>query len=139
MNAVDAGDPNLAEFLVHVEIQTPPDMPAADVDGLRTQEAARGRTLAARGSLIRLWRIPGRWGNWGYWRAESLDALNELLRSLPLYPFMTVEVHPLDPHPSDPSPADVAGANQSIVKPMPGREDGVAMPPRNSGPPTQSS
>jgi muconolactone delta-isomerase len=96
------------EFLVHVEIQTPPEMPSAVLDGLRAQEAARAQVLAARGSLLRLWRVPGRWGNWGYWRAEGLDALNELLRSLPLYPFMTVDVHPLDPHPSDPAGRDVA-------------------------------
>src|SRR5690348_13527221 len=97
-----AGERIQSEFLVRIEIRTPSEMDDATVDDLRAKEAAQARMLAERGYLVRLWRIPGRWGNWGYWRAESVDALNELLSSLPLYPFMTVEVHPLDPHPSDP-------------------------------------
>ncbi|WP_326822078.1 muconolactone Delta-isomerase family protein [Streptosporangium sp. NBC_01639] len=93
------------EFLVYIELEAPPDMAPALLDELRAREAVHARMLTARGDLVRLWRVPGRWANWGYWHASSADALHEILRGLPLYPLMKTTVHPLDPHPNDPGPA----------------------------------
>jgi muconolactone delta-isomerase len=89
------------EFLVHMEV--------GRIDGdekrekqLREQEAARAAELAKSGILLRLWRIPGQRANWGIWNADNCDLLHHALASLPLFPFLTITVHPLASHPNDP-------------------------------------
>ena len=52
--------------------------------------------------MKRLWRVPGRWANWGLWEAPDATALHEALNSLPLWPWMSIRVHPLARHPNDP-------------------------------------
>lgn len=66
------------------------------------QEAERARELAQSGILRRLWRIPGRRANWGIWSAATTDELHDALSSLPLYPYLSITVHPLASHPNDP-------------------------------------
>lgn len=93
------------EFLVYIEI----DRIEADADAQRAlyeQEAERARELAAAGVLHRLWRVPGRRANWGIWRADDADQLHAAISSLPLYPYLTVTVHPLARHPNAPAEQD---------------------------------
>jgi muconolactone D-isomerase len=45
---------------------------------------------------------PGEWRTLGLWNAEDESELQELLASMPLHVWMTVEVTPLMPHPNDP-------------------------------------
>ena len=94
------------EFLVRISIATPEAMPTAEIDDLRRQEALRATELATAGLLVRLWRVPGEWANWGLWSVVDEAALTEALDSLPLRPFMEIEVLSLDPHPSDPGLPD---------------------------------
>ena len=65
-------------------------------------EAVRARELAAAGTLVKLWRVPGERANWGIWSAASPDELHTALTSLPLWPWCEVTVHPLARHPNDP-------------------------------------
>lgn len=90
------------EFLVRIELVAPPGMDTEELANLRTREAQRARELAAEGNIVRLWRSASTWGNWGLWRCESRTALVILLDSLPLRPFMSIDIHDLAPHPSDP-------------------------------------
>ena len=90
------------EFLVRIELTAPPDMPPDELADLRHREGLRARELAASGNLVRLWRAASTWGNWGVWRCASRDGLVEVLASLPLRPYMSIEIHDLGPHPSDP-------------------------------------
>jgi len=48
-----------------------------------------------------LWRIVGRYSNISIFDVGSNDELHDILSSLPLYPFMTIQVTPLATHPSD--------------------------------------
>ena len=66
-------------------------------------EAARARELAAAGTIVRLWRIPGERANWGLWSATDADELHAAVSSLPLWPWCEVTVHPLARHPNDPA------------------------------------
>ena len=91
------------EFLVNIEVDWPPDGDAEERARLVAAEGARAAELAAQGTIKRLWRIPGRWANWGVWETDDATALHEALSSLPLFPWFSVEVHPLAAHPSDPS------------------------------------
>ncbi|MHB8490215.1 MAG: muconolactone Delta-isomerase, partial [Candidatus Dormibacteria bacterium] len=60
------------------------------------------------GVIRRLWRVPGRRANWGVWEARDATALHGFLTSLPMYPWLSIAVHPLAAHPSDPEPPEVA-------------------------------
>jgi len=91
----------MAEFLVRIDIDTG-DLETSDVDRLRAAEAARAAELASSGTLIALWRVPGRWANIGVWSAANRSTLDQVLSSLPLHPYMSITVEQLDEHPSDP-------------------------------------
>jgi muconolactone delta-isomerase len=89
------------EFLVHIEIGRIEGDPGAQQDLLQ-QEAACARELAAQGLIRSLWRVPGRRANWGIWVSDDCDKLHAAISSLPLFPFLTVTVHPLARHPNAP-------------------------------------
>lgn len=89
------------EFLVHVELDLPSTLTVAQRDELAAAESARAAELRADGRLRRLWRIPGRRANWGLWEAADATELHEALASLPLWPWMDVEVVALAEHPND--------------------------------------
>jgi len=90
------------EFLVHIDVLWPADGDRAERDRLVAAESVRALELAEAGIIHRLWRIPGRWANWGLWVAPDATALHAAIASLPLYPWLSVDVHPLAKHPSDP-------------------------------------
>ena len=89
------------EFLVHIEVGQIPEGPEAEAK-LREREAIRARELADAGTLLSLWRVPGKRENWGIWSANDADALEEALASLPMFSYFAITVHPLAPHPNDP-------------------------------------
>lgn len=89
------------EFLVYMEV-TEIRATAEDEAALRSAEAARAGELAAEGILIRLWRVPGKRANWGIWQARDATQLHLALVSLPLFPYLSIAVHPLAAHPNDP-------------------------------------
>jgi muconolactone delta-isomerase len=86
------------DFLVYMEVT----IRIERGDELLEKEAERARQLAAAGILRRLWRVPGRRANWGIWVASTTDELHAALASLPLFPYMSITVHPLATHPNDP-------------------------------------
>jgi muconolactone D-isomerase len=90
------------EFLVRIQIDWPADKPEQEREAVFAAELARGQELAREGSLRRLWRIPGRWANWSLYDVPDATALHDALSSLPLYPWMDIDVHPLAEHPNDP-------------------------------------
>jgi muconolactone delta-isomerase len=94
----------MMEFLVSIAVEWPPDGDPEKKQLLIGKEGKRANELAEAGTIRRLWRIPGRWANVGLWEAEDATALHEALVSLPLYPWLDIDVQPLARHPSDPSP-----------------------------------
>lgn len=90
------------EFLVHIEIRWPADGDDARREELFAAELVRGQELARQGALRRLWRVPGRWANWSLYEVSDTTALHAALTSLPLWPWMDIDVHPVGDHPNDP-------------------------------------
>ena len=90
------------EFLVHIEIEWPPDADPDEFARVTAAERERARELTAEGTIRRLWRVPGRRANWGLWEASDATALHAALTTLPMYPWLSIEVEPLAAHPSDP-------------------------------------
>ncbi|MEU5770781.1 muconolactone Delta-isomerase family protein [Streptomyces asoensis] len=96
----------MREFLVEITTTVPEGTPQQQVDERRAAEAVRARELAAAGHLARLWRPVGELRSIGVWCADDETELHEqVLGTLPLRPWMSLTVTPLQPHPNDPGPA----------------------------------
>jgi muconolactone D-isomerase len=87
------------EFLVRIDVRLPSGLPDEARDDLAAAESARGRELKDAGSIVRIWRVPGRHANVGVWQAADASELHDLLLSLPLFRFMEIDVQPLAVHP----------------------------------------
>ncbi len=81
----------MPEFLVEIEIELPQST-SNERATLLAAEAARGRELRAAGSIVRMWRVPGRRANVGIWSTANASELHEAISSLPLFPWMDVRV-----------------------------------------------
>jgi muconolactone D-isomerase len=90
------------EFLVRIVVDWPADGDPAELARITAAERERAAALGAEGHIRRMWRIPGRRANWGLWEADDATELHAAISSLPFYPYLSVEVHPLAAHPSDP-------------------------------------
>jgi muconolactone delta-isomerase len=96
------------EFLTTLTLTVPDGTPVSTVDDTKAQEEARSRELGEAGKLLRLWAVPAPAGGsraLGLWRVEDAAEMQAILKSLPLYPWMTVNTTPLTPHPNDPASA----------------------------------
>jgi muconolactone delta-isomerase len=94
------------EFLVEFEMKVPDGVPQSEVSKREQAEASATAKLAADGPLLRVWQrldAPGSAALLGLYRADNQARLDDLLRGLPLYPWMNVEITPLRPHPNDPA------------------------------------
>jgi muconolactone D-isomerase len=89
------------EFLVRFETAQPASMSDAERERLRVIERERAMELRAAGTLIRLWRLPGRRGGIGLWNADDATALHEALASLPMFPWTDNTVELLATHPQE--------------------------------------
>jgi muconolactone delta-isomerase len=96
------------EFFSTFVLDIPAGTAAEAIAAGRAGEAARTQELAADGQLVRLWLLAA-WPDGshalGLWRTRDETAMRALLDSLPMAPWLTEEITPLDPHPSDPAAA----------------------------------
>lgn len=100
------------EFLADMRTYVPAGTADSEVEDTKSRESARAKELAAEGHLLRLWKPPvepGEWRTIGLWRADNQMALQSLLATLPLHPWMKVDITPLAPHPNDPGDPSHSG------------------------------
>lgn len=81
-------------------VRVPPGMDSAELEQLKATEKAQALELQRKGSWVHLWRVVGRYENYSVFDVASNDELHDLLSSLPLFPYMDVDVTPLATHPS---------------------------------------
>ncbi len=86
-------------FMLRIDVSIPPELPPADKDKLRERENARAMELVNEGTMVRIWRIVGRIANFSLWEATTLEGLHEKVSSLPMFPYMKIDVTPLINHP----------------------------------------
>lgn len=86
------------EFLVEIQVSLPPGMADEEREALLGREADRGAELIADGTIVRIWRIPGRRANVGIWAALSADEIHNAISSLPLFPYIDARVTALAVH-----------------------------------------
>jgi muconolactone delta-isomerase len=91
------------EFFTIFTQAVPDGTPSQDVAEAEVREAVRTKEFGEQGNLLRLWVLPGERRALGLWRAKDGAELQTMLDSLPLSPYLTVDVTPLSEHPSDPS------------------------------------
>ncbi|OZI38413.1 muconolactone delta-isomerase [Bordetella genomosp. 10] len=87
-------------FMAQMQVNLPPDMPAAAADKLKADEKALAQRLQREGKWVHLWRVAGRYANVSIFDVADNDELHTLLSSLPLFPYMDIQVTALARHPS---------------------------------------
>ena len=87
-------------FHVRMHVNLPASMPADQAASLKADEKALAQRLQDEGKWRHLWRIAGQYANVSIFDVDSSDELHALLTSLPLFPYMQVEVMALCRHPS---------------------------------------
>jgi muconolactone D-isomerase len=86
-------------FHVTITVRMPHDVCPEKVKDLGSREHARAADLQRQGKWLHLWRVAGKWANVSVFEVDSPLELHEILESLPLYPYMHVEVTALCRHP----------------------------------------
>jgi muconolactone D-isomerase len=80
------------QFHVRMTVRIPHDFDAEKLKRLTSEEHERAADLVRQGKWIHGWRVAGKWANVSIFEVESPADLHETLGSLPLYPFMEIEV-----------------------------------------------
>jgi muconolactone D-isomerase len=86
-------------FHVSMVVRIAHDADPDKIKQLRAQEHDRATELQMQRKWLHLWRVAGKSANISVFDVESPAELHEILNSLPLYPFMEVEVTALCRHP----------------------------------------
>jgi muconolactone D-isomerase len=87
-------------YHVRMDVRPPQGIDPAVFDRLKAEEKARAEDLQRGGKWVHLWRIAGQYSNFSVFDVESHDELHAIVSTLPLFPFMQIEVTPLARHPS---------------------------------------
>lgn len=87
-------------FKVEMDIGIPLGFDASEFERLKTAEKSRFQELQRAGKWRHIWRVAGRYANVSIFDVASNSELHDLLMSLPLYPFMKINVTALCRHPS---------------------------------------
>jgi muconolactone D-isomerase len=83
-----------------MNVNLPASMPAEHAAALKHAEKDYSQQLQREGKWRHLWRIAGQYANVSIFDVGSVDELHTLLTSLPLFPYMQIDVMPLCRHPS---------------------------------------
>jgi muconolactone D-isomerase len=87
-------------YHVRMDVRPPHDFDPAEFERLKAEEKARAQELQRQGKWVHLWRIAGQYANISVFDVASHDELHGILSTLPLFPFMEINVTPLARHPS---------------------------------------
>ena len=87
-------------YHVRMDVHPPHGIDPSHFDRLKADEKARAQALQREGKWVHLWRIAGQYTNISVFDVADHDELHGILSTLPLFPFMDIEVMPLARHPS---------------------------------------
>lgn len=87
-------------FKVEMDVVVPLDVDVDAFEALKAKEKAYATGLQEKGVWRHLWRIAGQYQNVSIFDVSSVDELHNTLMSLPLYPYMNINVVALCRHPS---------------------------------------
>lgn len=87
-------------FHVKMTVTPPQSEPAGGFERLKASEKVRAAELQQQGKWRHLWRIAGHYANISIFDVGDTAELHDILTTLPLFPFMAIEVTALCRHPS---------------------------------------
>ena len=87
-------------FHVKMDVAIPHDLDPGQRAELLSAEKTRALELQGTGTWVHLWRVVGHYSNISIFDVRDTAELHNLLWSLPLFPFLTVQVTALTEHPS---------------------------------------
>ena len=87
-------------YLAHMRVVNVPNPPTADFLERKDAEKQMALELQRSGKWPHLWRVVGEYSNYSVFDVDSHDELHEILRNLPLFPYLEIQVTPLATHPS---------------------------------------
>ena len=87
-------------FQVRMDVNIPSHLNQDEVEDLKAREKALAQELQQQGKWRHIWRIAGLYANTSIFDVNDNEELHQILMSLPLYPFMDIEVTALCRHPS---------------------------------------
>lgn len=87
-------------FHVRMDVHIPKDMPSEAAERIKADEKAYFQSLQQSGKWRHIWRVAGQYSNISIFDVEGNEELHQLLMSLPLCPYMHIEVMALCRHPS---------------------------------------
>jgi len=79
-------------FYVNISVDVPHGSDPEKIKKLRAEEALRSKELLLAGKWPHVWRVVGKWANVSIFDVDSPTELHEILSSLPLFPYMKIEV-----------------------------------------------
>jgi muconolactone D-isomerase len=86
-------------FHVSMDVRIPHDADPQKMKQLGELEHERAEQLQQQGKWLHLWRVAGKYANISVFDVESPADLHEIVSTLPLYPFMEIDVIALCHHP----------------------------------------
>jgi muconolactone D-isomerase len=86
-------------FHVSITVRVPHDVDSETIKQMNAKEHERALELQRQRKWLHLWRVTGKWSNISVFEVENPAELHEILSSLPLFPFMDVDVTALCRHP----------------------------------------
>jgi muconolactone delta-isomerase len=84
------------------------ELSAEERDELMARERDVATALIGSGTITWMWRLPDAGISLAIWNAESAEALDAHLRTLPVFPYNVVEITALAVHPAFPTPLRAA-------------------------------
>ncbi|MBY0570894.1 MAG: muconolactone Delta-isomerase [Burkholderiaceae bacterium] len=93
-------------FHVRMDVKLPLTMPEDQASALKKTEKEIAQTLQRSGKWRHLWRIAGQYANISIFDVDSVEELHTLISTLPLFPYMEIQVQPLCRHPSSVKDSD---------------------------------
>src|ERR1700750_1140887 len=87
-------------YHVRMDVRVPHHMEADRFELLKAEEKIRAQELQSQGKWRYLWRVAGQYSNISIFDVADHDELHAILSTLPLFPFMAIQVTPLARHTS---------------------------------------
>ena len=86
-------------FHVIIDVKVPYGTDPERLKVISEHEHQRAKELQIQGKWTHLWRVAGKYSNISIFNVADPAELHDILNSLPLYPFMQLEVTALCHHP----------------------------------------
>lgn len=88
------------EFLTTLTVTIPTGTSSEQVEEMYANEGRHSHRLGEQGKLLRLWKLPGTGRGLALWQVRDDEEMRDIVASLPLAPWLTVDTVPLSQHPN---------------------------------------